>query len=200
MLTPDVFATLLERGTWVVDARDRVSFGCAHIPGSLNIELSEAFATHVGSVVPFGAPLVLVLPDPVPPAAEEVMTQLVRIGYERVSGCLSGGTECWRTDGRVVRAYRTVDVAQLATKLGAVHVLDVRQPRECEGGRIPGSINIFVGDLPGRLAEVPRDREVWTICASGRRAALAASLLDRAGVPVTGVTSGGVPDWAANHM
>jgi rhodanese-related sulfurtransferase len=76
----------------------------------------------------------------------------------------------------------------------------VRQPRECEQGRIPGSLNIFVGDLPGRLAEIPRDREVWTICASGRRAALAASLLDRAGVRVTAVTSVGVPDRAANHV
>jgi hydroxyacylglutathione hydrolase len=56
-----------------------------------------------------------------------------------------------------------------------------------------------VGDLAGQLAVLPRDREVWTICASGRRASLAASLLDRAGIPVTAVTSGGVPDWLAKH-
>jgi len=38
---------------------------------------------------------------------------------------------------------------------------------------------------------------VWTVCASGHRAAMAASLLDRAGIPVRLVTPGGVPDVLA---
>jgi rhodanese-related sulfurtransferase len=35
---------------------------------------------------------------------------------------------------------------------------------------------------------------VWTVCAVGRRAAIAASLLDRAGIPAGVVARGGVPD------
>jgi hypothetical protein len=43
--------------------RDRESFAAAHVPGSINIELDDAFATYVGWIVPFGAPLVLILPE-----------------------------------------------------------------------------------------------------------------------------------------
>ena len=49
-----------------------------------------------------------------------------------------------------------------------------------------------MGELANRLTEIPRDREVWTICRSGRRAARTASLLDGSRIPVTAVTRGGV--------
>ncbi|HXF58013.1 MAG TPA: rhodanese-like domain-containing protein, partial [Actinomycetota bacterium] len=74
-------------------------------------------------------------------------------------------------------------------------VLDVRQRAEWNRGHIPGSVHVFVGDLPDRLEEVPRDRELWVICATGHRASMAASLLDRAGVPVRLVDGTGVPDF-----
>ncbi len=78
-------------------------------------------------------------------------------------------------------------------------ILDVRQQREWDQGHIPDkSMHLFVGDLPQRLNELPRDTELWTICASGYRASTAASLLDRAGLRVRLVARGGVPEWAAH--
>jgi hydroxyacylglutathione hydrolase len=65
-----------------------------------------------------------------------------------------------------------------------------------EGG-IPGTLGVPLAELPGRLDEIPRDREIWTVCGSGRRAIIAASLLDQAGMPVTAVVSGGVQDLMA---
>lgn len=56
---------------------------------------------------------------------------------------------------------------------------------------------VHLGDLPARLGELPRDREMWTACASGYRASIGASLLDRAGVPVRLLSKGGVPEWLA---
>jgi hydroxyacylglutathione hydrolase len=192
-------AQRMRDGGWVVDGRDRRAFAAAHLPGAVNIELDDAFATYVGWVVPFGAPLTLVLPEPATAAAVEAMTQLVRVGYEHVGGYLAGGVREWRTAGRPVRSYPVADVDALLRRGGAVRVLDVRQERELEHGRIPGSEHVFVADLPGRLPFIPRGQEVWTVCATGRRAALAASLLDRSGVPVTAVVKGGVLDWLALH-
>ena len=40
-----------------------------------------------------------------------------------------------------------------------------------------------------------RDGEVWVICSNGHRASIAASLLDRAGIPVRLVGSGSVTQW-----
>ena len=187
-------AARLDAGAWVVDGRDRFAFAAAHLPGSLNVELDEGFAAYVGWTVPFGAELVLVLPEPVAVTAAAAVTQLLRIGYERLAGYLAVGVAGWAAAGRHVRRYPAVAVSQLAARTDRVRLLDVRDPLEAEALPAPAALSIFVGDLPRLAADVPRDREIWTICASGRRAAIAASLLDRAGVPVTAVARGGVAE------
>jgi rhodanese-related sulfurtransferase len=53
---------------------------------------------------------------------------------------------------------------------------------------------MFVGELPERLDGFERDHELVVACASGYRSSMAASLLDRAGVPVRVVARRGVPD------
>ena len=194
-LTPDQVARLSTREGWVVDARDRRSFAAEHVPGSINDELDFGFASYLGWIVPFGAPVALVLPEPVAESAREAVVQLLRIGYDRVAGYLDGGIDAWLASGRKVRSYPVADIGRLAAQDGRIDVLDVRQPFEVEQGRIPGSTHVFVGDLAANLPHPRPGREVWTVCASGRRAAIAASLLDRAGIPVTAVTSGGVPDY-----
>jgi rhodanese-related sulfurtransferase len=119
---------------------------------------------------------------------------------ERLVGYADGGLAAWQAHGRPVRSYPTAGIDDLCRAyVGGqpIQVLDVRQPVEWDAGYVPGSVRIHLGDLPGRLADVPRDKEVWTACASGHRASIAASLLDRAGVPVRLVAKGGVPEWLA---
>ncbi|MDJ0471966.1 rhodanese-like domain-containing protein, partial [Rhodococcoides fascians] len=70
------------------------------------------------------------------------------------------------------------DFAGLAAEDSDIAVLDTRQQSEYADGHIPGAINIPLHELPHRLAEVP-DGKVWVHCASGYRASIAASLLDR---------------------
>jgi hydroxyacylglutathione hydrolase len=198
-LSPDLVEAQVRSGALVVDARGRFDFAGAHIPGSLNVELDETFGSYVGWLVPFNDPIALVLPEPQDWALQEAWTQLVRIGYERVEGHLEGGIAAWEASGRTIRSYAVADVQDLcaAMKSGTPpKVLDVRQRTEWDAGRIAESEHIFVGDLPRRLADVPRESgEVWAICASGHRSSMAASLLDREGVPVRLVGKGGVRDF-----
>jgi glyoxylase-like metal-dependent hydrolase (beta-lactamase superfamily II)/rhodanese-related sulfurtransferase len=199
-LAAALVARRIDGGAWVIDARNREAFAEAHVPGAVNIELDSTFGTYVGWVTPFNAPVLLLLPEPVQPALEEAITQLIRIGYERIVGYADGGVDAWQSLGRPVRSYPTAGIDDLCHACLArkpIQVLDVRQPVEWDTGYVPGSLRIHLGDLPARLAEIPRDKEVWTACASGHRAAIAASLLDRAGVPVRLVAKGGVPEWLA---
>ena len=185
-------------GLWVVDGRDRDAFAAAHIPGSVNIELNSGFAGYVGWMLPFDAPLVLVLPDPPDASAREAVTQLIRIGWSRLVGYLAGGVEAWTVSGLSVRSYPTGTVAQLCAAMAdrePLQVLDVRQELEWAWGTIPASRTLFVADLPGHLDDLPRDRPTWVICSNGHRAAIAASLLDRAGIPVRLVGAGSVAEW-----
>ena len=56
-------------------------------------------------------------------------------------------------------------------------LLDVRQPLELVVESVPGAINIPLGQLRARLDELPRDREILTICRSGGRAYFATRIL-----------------------
>jgi hydroxyacylglutathione hydrolase len=197
-LSPAEVATRRDAGVWVVDGRWRVQFARAHIPGSFNVELDETFGSYVGWMVPFGEPLLLVLPEPVGEALDESVTQLLRIGYEAIEGYLQGGMEAWRADGRPVASYRVAGLEELcrsyrAGKVG--NLLDVRQQIEWDEGHVEGSQHIFVGDLAARMGEVSGEGEVWAICATGHRASMAASLLDRAGHPTRLVEGTGVKDF-----
>lgn len=197
-LSPEEVAARMDSGVWVVDARWRVQFARTHIPGSVNVELDETFGSYVGWVVPFGEALLLVLPEPVEEGLEESVTQLLRIGYERIEGFLQGGIEAWRAGGRPVASYRVAGLEELCRSYreGKVeNLLDVRQQTEWDEGHVEGSQHIFVGDLTRRIGEVPEEGEVWAICATGHRASMAASLLDRAGRSTRVVEGTGVKDF-----
>ncbi len=194
---PDL-ARRLGGDVWVVDGRDRDAFAAAHIPGSVNIELNSGFASYVGWMLPFNAPLVLVLPEPAAASRAEAATQLIRIGWDRIIGYLAGGIDTWASGGHEIRSYPTVSVGDLCEAMLAgqpLHVLDVRQQLEWAWGTVPGSQLAFVADLPMRLGDLPRDRPTWVICSNGHRAAIAASLLDRAGIPARLIGEGGVGEW-----
>ena len=199
-LDVETFALTAAGGACIVDGRPRTAFAAAHLPGALNVELDDSFAAYVGWLVPFDAPIVLVMPDPVAESTDEATTQLLRIGYEHIAGVLAGGIDAWAAAGRLVRTYRTTTIEALYddTRRGVpAALLDVRQPVEWrDDGVLPGSRTIFVADLHGRLGELPRDQELTVLCKAGSRAAIAASILDAADIPVRLVASGGATGWA----
>jgi glyoxylase-like metal-dependent hydrolase (beta-lactamase superfamily II)/rhodanese-related sulfurtransferase len=194
-LTVPQFRAQTQAGAWIVDARDRDDFAAGHIPGSVNIELNSGFGSYIGWMLPFGAPLLLVLPDPVEASAAEAATQLLRIGWDAVPGYLAGGIGAW--DGGL-RSYPTATVAELCDAMAHgenLLVLDVRQELEWAWGTIPGSRRLFLADLPRQLDTIPRDRPAWIICSNGHRASIAASLLDAASIPVRLIGAGSVAEW-----
>jgi hydroxyacylglutathione hydrolase len=195
-LTPAGVADAERNGAWVIDGRDREAYAAAHLPGSLNIELNSGFASYVGWMLPFDTPIVLVLPEPQESSLADAMTQLIRIGWSRVSGYLAGGVARWPDPA----AYDVAAVDDLcAAQRRGEHpiVLDVRQELEWGWGGVPGSRYIFVADLPARLAELPRDEPVWVVCSNGHRASIAASLLARGGIAPRLIATGGVGEWRA---
>lgn len=78
-------------------------------------------------------------------------------------------------------------------------LLDVRQPAEYGSGVAEGALQIPLTQLGSRLEELPRDRQILTICASGHRSPLAARRLKRAGFDVRDVR-GGTQAWRASGL
>ena len=86
------------------------------------------------------------------------------------------------------------DVASLIAA-GAI-VLDVREKSERDGGIIPGSVGIPLGELRGRLGELPKERLLLVHCASGQRSYNACRVLKQRGFPCKNLT-GSFKTWKA---
>ena len=81
----------MDGGLSVVDARPKADFAAGHLPESLAVEMRKDFGTWVGWVLPFNAPIVLVMnPDQ---DAEEALRQLSRIGFDELRGIITDLSE-----------------------------------------------------------------------------------------------------------
>lgn len=74
-------------------------------------------------------------------------------------------------------------------------LLDVRQPGEWQSGHASHAIHIPLGEVKRRLGEIPKDRPVVVICASGNRSAMAAITLAKAGFDSVYNFAGGMGAW-----
>ncbi|MEO6206057.1 MAG: MBL fold metallo-hydrolase [Mycobacteriales bacterium] len=178
-LDPQELAGRIKAGEWVVDLRDRVAYAGRHLAGTVSIGGGDQFSTYVGWLIPWGAPVTLISQDP-----EDLATaqrQLVRIGIERLAGAVAGSVDALASQVET-RSYRVADFTELAATPDA-QILDVRRDDERRDGWIAGSAHIPLDQLIERLDDVA-DGTVWVHCASGYRASIAASILDRAGHPV----------------
>jgi adenylyltransferase/sulfurtransferase len=101
----------------------------------------------------------------------------------------------------VAGSDQETSVEELNARLGrpaAPFVLDVREPQEYQICRIPGATLIPLGELPGRLSELPSGPDAPDIvvhCKTGVRSARAARLLRDRGFDRVKNLEGGVIAW-----
>jgi rhodanese-related sulfurtransferase len=90
----------------------------------------------------------------------------------------------------------TVDELEELIADGAT-ILDVRDKDERDAGYIPGSRNVPYRLMRTCCPDLPEDEPIVTICGSGPRAAIAASILRAKGHDARPVVGGGMDDWLA---
>jgi sulfur-carrier protein adenylyltransferase/sulfurtransferase len=101
-------------------------------------------------------------------------------------------------DGVGVRRLSAAALSeQLQGGAAAPRLIDVREPYEYQAGHLAGAVNIPLGELPGRLAEVARAGTTVFICRSGGRSLAACQIALAAGVPGPVNLEGGMLAWAA---
>ena len=169
----------IDAGEWIVDLRHRTAFAAGHLDGAVGFELSDSFVTYLGWLYTWGAPLTFIGDDN--DQIAEAQRQLVRIGIDNVTGAAVGSIHALSPDAGT-SSYRVADFSDLADALESdtVVVLDVRLGGDYDDAHIAGAVNLPVHELIDRIGELPSG-DVWVHCATGYRASVAASLLDRAG-------------------
>jgi hydroxyacylglutathione hydrolase len=173
----------------ILDVRPTEAHAAGHILGAFNVPVSgSSFATRAGFVLDPDERIVLHATDA--DEAERAARGLRALGFLELAGYVN--------EVETTEQLDPVELDELEELLeqGSVQVVDVREKSERDEGYIPGSLHI-----PYRLlrtagaAGFDISKPVVTICETGTRASIAASVLTAAGVVARPVLHGGVDDW-----
>ncbi|MCA9132444.1 MAG: MBL fold metallo-hydrolase [Planctomycetales bacterium] len=180
----------------VIDLAPKPQFAQGHVPGTLNIPL-ELLATWAGWLADYDRPVYLICE---PAQLEEAARVLHKIGLEQIAGAFD--TSLVASSGLANEQYGSGTPADLAAAIqaGDVTLLDVRSDEEWNAGHIAQAQHHYLGRLPQTLDQIPRDRRVVVQCQSGARSAVAASVLQAAGVSDVVDLAGGYSAWAAAKL
>jgi hydroxyacylglutathione hydrolase len=175
------------RDVAVLDVREPHAFGSGHRAGAVNVPVhGSSFGTKSAFVLP-QRPFLIEAPSQ--DDAELAAQRLHAVGIFDVLG--------WREPGGG-EALDAVSVDELEQWLAvdAVQLLDVREKDERDHDFIPGSTHLPYRSVR-RAAEngLCGERPIVTICESGPRAAIAASVLQSLGLNARPVLGGGVATW-----
>jgi rhodanese-related sulfurtransferase len=135
--------------------------------------------------------------DPDCPVCGTHPTVTALIDYEQFCGVAPAATEVAVSTANSNETE--TDVNELKRKIDAKEdffLLDVREPNEYQIGKIPGSTLIPLGEVPQRVNEIPRDKEIIVHCKMGGRSAKAAAFLRQEGYTNVKNLKGGITDWS----
>jgi glyoxylase-like metal-dependent hydrolase (beta-lactamase superfamily II)/rhodanese-related sulfurtransferase len=172
----------------VLDVRPARAFAEGHRPGAVNVPVSgSGFATKAAFVLPQRPVLVHAVDRQ---EAERAARSLRAVGMFHLVG--------WQPGGGAERVEPVaVDELEGMLASGEVEVLDVREADERDACFIPGTDHMPYRNVRQAAENGLCDgKPILTICESGARAAVAASVLKASGIDARPV-AGGIADWRA---
>ncbi|MDQ6976970.1 MAG: rhodanese-like domain-containing protein [Ghiorsea sp.] len=123
---------------------------------------------------------------------------LMLLGSSSVYACGMGEvTVAGYENASIAHAYKHWKQGK-HTKIPFVFI-DVRTPQEFKAGHIPGAVNMPVSSITEHLNEIPKDKQIYVYCHSGKRAARASTVLAKAGFSVENIPESMVGWEAAGY-
>lgn len=201
-LTIECVQCLIERvklgiPTIIVDLRSPSEAKKGHIPGAISIPLTEISTAYDRFPKDKKAPIVLYSYD-TKSAIQAFEIVSVWGGFTHITVLEGGFSEWQKIKGKVATGDMPIKIVwepkprpgeisveefkSIVEKIPAdKFVLDVRDADEAENGMLIGAKNIPTQDVPKRLAEIHKDKEIIVHCLTGVRAELAYHVLKNAG-------------------
>ncbi len=177
-------------GATVLDVRPPDDHVAGHLHGAISVPVSgSSFATRAGFLLDPDEGVAIHASSR--EEAELAARGLRAVGFLELAGFFTDGEDA-------TERSRSVDIRELEQLLEDrfVQVLDVREKSERDEGYIPGTLHIPYRLLRACAGDgLDADRPIVTICESGARAGIAASVLVAAGLDARPVLHGGINDW-----
>jgi hydroxyacylglutathione hydrolase len=199
-LDPAGLAQFVSFDVCVLDVRPPELFDQGHLAGAVNLPADgQGVGTRAGWATEPEEPIVIV--STTLETGKRVANLLYSAGVWNLAGVSVADPAGWAAASLDVRGAGALAPEELAPRLSAheLQLIDVRDLYEWRAGHVVGSLHLPLSELgDGRDAVLSPQRPVAVACASGRRAALAASVLRRRGHPDVSRVTGGIGDLASH--
>lgn len=184
----------MKDGVKVIDTRNKLDFAKGFIPGSINIQGNNSFATWAGWFLNYQEPFVLIAKED---EMEDLTRKLMRIGLDNIYGYYDDvnalGLELEKAELLSKEKLNQI----LAEDRDEIQLIDVRNLTEYKAGTIADAENLFLGHILNNTDKINQEKELVIFCQGGDRSAIAQSLLMKAGIKKISNYIGGVNEWGA---
>ncbi|MGB1814406.1 MAG: MBL fold metallo-hydrolase [Rubripirellula sp.] len=179
----------------MIDIRPLADFERAHLPGSMNIPLAD-LGQWAGSLIDYESPLTII------GSTNDLVSSvsiLRALGVDLIEYHINA--VALEREGLMTEKLMNGTPESVASEIqqGSSWLLDVRSQGEWHHGHAPQAHHHFLGDLKDKISQLPTKTRIITQCMSGKRSAIAASLLQASGFNVINMT-GGFPAWKKSGL
>jgi len=189
-LSAEEVKAAMANGVKLIDTRNKSIFTQGFIPGSINIQNNNSFATWMGWFVNYEEPFMLVAGEH---EIEDLTRKLMRIGLDHVMGYVSDiealGLPLEKNEWISLEEFKGY------VEREDVQIVDLRGKAEYQAGHVSGADHVFVGTLPTQLDKLNKDKQIVIHCQGGDRAAIGYSLLVKHGFTNVKNYSAGMNEW-----
>jgi hydroxyacylglutathione hydrolase len=189
-LSREELKAAIDKGIKLIDARNKADFAAGYIPGSINIQSNNAFATWAGWFLTYDEPFIILAAQD---QLDDLTRKLMRIGLDNIMGYVPS-TDVYRGDLLTVKMMGYDDFkAQLNDS--NTQIVDLRGVAEYNAGHIHDAENVFVGTILNNIDKISKDKKVIIHCQGGDRSSIAYSLLSKEGFTNITNYSPGMNEW-----
>lgn len=182
----------LDKGVKLIDARDKTTFAKGFIPGSINIQGNNSFATWAGWFLNYDEPFILLAEKS---QLDDLTRKLMRIGLDNIYGYIPS-TDTYTKSGGTLKKAKVIGLNKFKQlKESGVPIIDLRGASEFNEGHIAGAKNVFVGTIEEHLDKINKKEKAVIHCQGGDRAAIAYSILAKNGYKKVVNYSAGMNEW-----
>ena len=188
-----------EKPIMIFDIGNNERYQKEHIPGSKFAVCDQQTMNSLLPKLPKNIDIVLVAEN------EDYTRQMAQMAREKGglrTRYLKGGISAWNDektesqDPKISAKDLKNAIDEDKVKTGNIFLLDVRNNEEFKQWSIEGSTNIPLGEISSSLNELPKDKEIVTICPHGNRAGMATFMLQRQGYNVKTLEEG-LKGWSS---
>jgi hydroxyacylglutathione hydrolase len=185
----------MSKGIKLIDARMKFDYAKGYIPGSINIQGNNSFATWAGWFLNYEEPFILLANES---QLEDLTRKLMRVGLDRIMGYIPSVKDYVAAGGKL----DLVDIIDTNTfkemmKGEDIQIVDLRGASEYKAGYIKNADHVFVGTVLQNIHKISKEKKVVIHCQGGDRASIGYSLLAREGYKNVLTYSGSINEWVA---